>query len=91
MLNHCAQVGDYLAKRINEFVPTVEKPHFVLGLPTGSSPLPTYHRLVHLFEAGKLSFKVSTSLNVPYPVLTLEHSAERVDLCVRSTDSDFRS
>uniref|UniRef100_A0A0H5FUH8 Glucosamine-6-phosphate isomerase n=1 Tax=Leucosporidium scottii TaxID=5278 RepID=A0A0H5FUH8_9BASI len=50
-------VGDYLAKRINEFEPSAEKPHFVLGLPTGSSPLPTYHRLVELVQKGDLSFK----------------------------------
>lgn len=40
-----ASVGDYTAnyvcKRINEFAPTPERP-FVLGLPTGSSPIPTY-------------------------------------------------
>ena len=55
------QVGDYLAKRINEFTPSPEKPHFVLGLPTGSSPLPTYRRLVELCQAGELSFRVCSS------------------------------
>ena len=30
-----------IAKRINEFKPTEQKP-FVLGLPTGSTPLVTY-------------------------------------------------
>lgn len=52
------QIGDYLAKRINEFKPSAEKPHFVLGLPTGSSPLPTYQRLVELVQSGDLSLKV---------------------------------
>jgi len=61
------QVGDYLAKRINEFEPSAEKPHFVLGLPTGSSPLPTYHRLVELVQKGDLSFKVSCSRFAPLP------------------------
>ncbi len=40
--------------RINDFRPTPEKP-FVLGLPTGSSPIPTYKRLIALVKDGKLS------------------------------------
>ena len=40
--------------RINDFKPTPEKP-FVLGLPTGSSPIPTYKHLIKLVKAGKLS------------------------------------
>jgi hypothetical protein len=34
-------IANYICKRINEFAPTAERP-FVLGLPTGSSPIPTY-------------------------------------------------
>lgn len=40
--------------RINDFEPTAEKP-FVLGLPTGSSPIPTYKALIKLVKDGKLS------------------------------------
>ncbi|KAL8284004.1 hypothetical protein RQP46_005117 [Phenoliferia psychrophenolica] len=43
---------------------TVDKPFFVLGLPTGSSPLPTYKRLVYLYETGKLSFKNVLTFNM---------------------------
>ncbi|ORY85981.1 glucosamine-6-phosphate isomerase [Leucosporidium creatinivorum] len=57
-------VGDYLAKRINEFKPSAEKPLFVLGLPTGSSPLPTYQRLVELVQRGDLSFKNVVTFNM---------------------------
>ena len=35
----------YVASKINAFNPTPEKP-FVLGLPTGSSPLGTYAELI---------------------------------------------
>ncbi|KAG1764956.1 hypothetical protein EDD22DRAFT_881911 [Suillus occidentalis] len=53
-----AAVGDYaanyIAKRINDFAPTAEKP-FVLGLPTGSSPIPTYKALVNKVKEGSLS------------------------------------
>lgn len=33
--------ASYIVKRINDFNPTPEKP-FVIGLPTGSSPLGVY-------------------------------------------------
>ena len=33
--------ASYVAKKINDFKPTAEKP-FVLGLPTGGTPLGTY-------------------------------------------------
>jgi hypothetical protein len=38
-------VAAYVVRRIRAFAPTAERP-FVLGLPTGSSPLPTYRALV---------------------------------------------
>ncbi|GFZ45526.1 Glucosamine-6-phosphate isomerase [Saitozyma sp. JCM 24511] len=50
-------IGDYIAKRINSFHPKPNRPYFVLGLPTGSSPLPVYKRLVELHQKGALSFK----------------------------------
>jgi 6-phosphogluconolactonase/glucosamine-6-phosphate isomerase/deaminase len=40
--------------RINDFRPTADKP-FVLGLPTGSSPIPTYKHLIRLVKDGNLS------------------------------------
>ena len=53
-----AAVGDYIAnyiaKRIRDFNPTPNKP-FVLGLPTGSSPIPTYKALIKMVKEGKLS------------------------------------
>lgn len=62
------QVGDYIAeyivKRINSFKPKPEHPHFVLGLPTGSSPLPVYKKLVELHKAGKVSFKDVITFNM---------------------------
>ena len=39
---------------INDFNPTADRP-FVLGLPTGSSPIPTYQTLIKLVKDGKLS------------------------------------
>ncbi|KDQ55482.1 hypothetical protein JAAARDRAFT_37499 [Jaapia argillacea MUCL 33604] len=56
-------IGNYICKRINEFAPTPEKP-FVLGLPTGSSPIPTYKVLIRLVKEGKLSFKNVVTFNM---------------------------
>lgn len=55
--------GNYVAARINAAKPTAEKP-FVLGLPTGSSPLGMYRRLVELYKAGKVSFKNVVTFNM---------------------------
>jgi len=45
----------YIAHKIKSFIPTHQKP-FVLGLPTGSSPIGTYHHLVRLYKKGKITF-----------------------------------
>jgi glucosamine-6-phosphate deaminase len=50
-------IADYIVKRINAFSPKEGHPNFVLGLPTGSTPLPVYKRLVELYNDGKVSFK----------------------------------
>ncbi|MDE5912951.1 MAG: glucosamine-6-phosphate deaminase [Muribaculaceae bacterium] len=55
--------GNYVAARINAAKPTADKP-FVLGLPTGSSPLGMYRRLVELHKEGKVSFKNVVTFNM---------------------------
>jgi glucosamine-6-phosphate deaminase len=56
-------VASHVADRINAFGPTEERP-FVLGLPTGSSPIGTYAELVRLCKEGKVSFKNVISFNM---------------------------
>ncbi len=56
-------VAYYLAHKIKEHQPTVEKP-FVLGLPTGSSPIGTYQQLVSLYKEGKVSFEHVVTFNM---------------------------
>ena len=46
-------VANYIVDRITAFRPTPENP-FVLGLPTGSSPLGVYRRLVEKYKAGEV-------------------------------------
>jgi len=56
-------VAEYVKERIQKFNPTPEKP-FVLGLPTGSSPLGTYKKLVEFHKKGQLSFKNVITFNM---------------------------
>ncbi|XP_062514082.1 glucosamine-6-phosphate isomerase 1-like [Corticium candelabrum] len=53
----------YIKARINEFKPGPEK-HFVLGLPTGSTPKGCYKKLVEFHKSGELSFKYVTTFNM---------------------------
>ncbi len=55
--------AEYIAKRINDFKPTEKNP-FVLGLPTGSSPLGTYKKLIDLNRSGAVSFKNVVTFNM---------------------------
>lgn len=66
-LQNAEQVGKWAARhiveRINAFKPTAEKP-FVLGLPTGGTPLSTYKALIAMHNAGEVSFKHVVTFNM---------------------------
>ena len=65
--------ANYVANKINAANPTAEKP-FVLGCPTGSSPLGMYKALVELNKQGKVSFKHVVTFNMDeYVGLPKEH------------------
>ncbi len=53
----------YIARRINESAHSASKP-FVLGLPTGSTPLGTYNELIQIYRQGKVSFKNVVTFNM---------------------------
>lgn len=53
----------YVAKKIIEFAPTEEKP-FVLGLPTGSTPIDMYKNLIKFYNDGLISFKNVITFNM---------------------------
>jgi glucosamine-6-phosphate deaminase len=53
----------YVANKINAFKPTADKP-FVLGLPTGSTPLDMYNELIRLNKAGEVSFEHVVTFNM---------------------------
>ena len=55
--------AEYVIKRINEFNPTPEH-RFVLGLPSGSSPIGMYKELVKACKEGRVSFKNVVTFNM---------------------------
>jgi len=61
------EVGDwaaqYVRRRIVEFGPGGDRP-FVLGLPTGGTPLGMYRRLIAFHQAGELSFRHMVTFNM---------------------------
>ena len=63
----------YVARRILDAEPTADKP-FVLGLPTGSSPLGMYRELINLNRQGIVSFQHVITFNMDeYIGLPEEH------------------
>jgi glucosamine-6-phosphate deaminase len=65
--------ANHVAKRIREFAPGDSKP-FVLGLPTGSSPLGMYKELIELNKKGVVSFKNVVTFNMDeYVNLAKDH------------------
>ena len=55
--------ANYVAAKIKKANPTAEKP-FVLGLPTGSSPLGMYKNLIELNKQGVISFQNIITFNM---------------------------
>lgn len=63
----------YIANKINRHKAVSQKP-FVLGLPTGSSPLETYRELIRYCKAGKVSFANVITFNMDeYVGIPREH------------------
>ena len=76
-LTTAEQVGKWAARhiviRIIAFKPTADRP-FVLGLPTGGTPMTTYKALVEMHKAGQVSFKHVVTFNMDeYVGLPEEH------------------
>jgi glucosamine-6-phosphate deaminase len=56
-------VALYIADKIKKANPSATKP-FVLGLPTGSSPIPVYKELTRMHKTGEISFKNVVTFNM---------------------------
>jgi glucosamine-6-phosphate deaminase len=61
--NVCRFAADYIVRRIKDFAPKAEKP-FVLGLPTGSSPLGVYRNLIDACGKKEVSFANMITFNM---------------------------
>jgi glucosamine-6-phosphate deaminase len=59
----CRWAADYIIRRINAFAPNMDRP-FVLGLPTGSSPLGIYKKLIAEYKQKKVSFSNVITFNM---------------------------
>jgi glucosamine-6-phosphate deaminase len=71
--NACLWIAGYIVKRIGAFAPSQEK-SFVLGLPTGSSPLGVYKKLIAAFSEGTVSFSKIITFNMDeYLGLSADH------------------
>ncbi|KAL7674644.1 hypothetical protein ACOME3_000919 [Neoechinorhynchus agilis] len=53
----------YIMKRINDFKPGPDR-YFVLGLPTGGTPVLTYQKLIGFNRENKVSFKYVKTFNM---------------------------
>lgn len=56
--------ASYIKNRINIFVPTAEKPFFVLALPTGGTAVDLYKNLVRFNQENVLSFERVITFNL---------------------------
>uniref|UniRef100_A0A0V0G7D5 Glucosamine-6-phosphate isomerase n=1 Tax=Triatoma dimidiata TaxID=72491 RepID=A0A0V0G7D5_TRIDM len=55
--------AQYVMKKINDFKPSLER-YFVLGLPTGGTPLGMYRKLVEYYKSNRISFKYVKTFNM---------------------------
>lgn len=63
----------YIRRKIIEYKPNANR-YFTLGLPTGSTPLGTYKKLIEFYKAGKISFKYVKTFNMDeYVQLARDH------------------
>lgn len=65
----------YVKQRIHDFAPTADRP-FVLGLPTGGTPLAMYNQLIKFYQSGELSFQHVVTFNMDEYVGLPEHHSE---------------
>ena len=63
----------YIVSRIKAKAEVTDQP-FVLGLPTGGTPIGTYKELIKMYQAGEVSFKNVVTFNMDeYVGLPEEH------------------
>ena len=79
----------YIAKRIKEHERKGEKRPFVLGLPTGSSPIGTYKELIRMNKEGYVSFKNVVTFNMDEYVGIPENHPQSYHTFMKTNFFDF--
>ena len=74
-------VARYIQNRIQSYAPTDENP-FVLGLPTGATPIALYKKLIERHQSGDLSFKHVVTFNLDEYVGLPEGHPESYRACM---------
>lgn len=62
IFDNTAEIADAAAQLYRELIES--KPNAVLGLATGATPVPTYKKLIELYNKGEISFKEVTTFNL---------------------------
>ncbi|KAL6924016.1 hypothetical protein ACHAPO_006556 [Fusarium lateritium] len=77
-------IAEYIISRIISFNPSEEKP-FVLGLPTGGSPIYIYKSLINAYKASRISFRHVVTFNMDeYVGLPRDHPESYSSFMYRS-------
>lgn len=89
-------VADYIIAQIHAKSPTARNP-FVLGLPTGGTPIPVYQALIQAYQLGKVSFRHVVTINMDeyiglppshpqsYHYFMQEHFFKQIDILPENT------
>ena len=62
IFNNAAEIACAAAQLYKELI--AQKPNAVLGLATGATPVPTYKKIIELYNNGEISFKDVTTFNL---------------------------
>lgn len=69
----CEWAAKFVRKQIRQFKPDASR-YFVLGLPTGSTPIGTYKKLIEFCKEGSVSFRYVKTFNMDeYVALPRDH------------------
>ena len=62
IFNNAEEIACAAAQLYKELI--ARKPNAVLGLATGATPVPTYKKIIELYNNGEISFKEVTTFNL---------------------------
>lgn len=62
IFNNAEEIAIAAAQLYKELI--AQKPNAVLGLATGATPVPTYKKIIELYNNGEISFKEVTTFNL---------------------------